>query len=444
MPPTFKYPATMKTTRKHNRWFIPFTVGLTTILCLATATRSTAQSITPAGTQTNAGLVLPPGFKASIIAEVKGRPRHLVATKKGSLYVKLRNLVDGKGIVQLRDTNNDGRFEIVTSFGRFPGTGIALKDNYLYASSDTEVFRYRLDDQGNVMDTAQAERIITGLKAGRQHQTKSISLDNDGFIYVNIGAPSNACQVEDRGLRSKGIPGCPLLDSAGGIWQFRVDKPDQSYGEGVRYATGLRNVMGLDWHHQTNSLFVMQHGRDNLNSSWPHLFDTRQSAELPSEVMYQLHKGDNAGWPYIYYDHVQGKKIRAPEYGGDGKIEGGQEYLNPVVAFPGHLAPNALLFYTGSKFPESYRQGAFIAFHGSWNRAPEKQLGYFVAFVPFRDGRPSGEWEIFADNFSGTETVLNPREAAHRPCGLAQGADGALYVSDDVKGTIYRIEYTGK
>lgn len=445
MYPASIKPATMKTKgSKKTLWFVPFTVGLTTLLCMAIAPRSTSQSIAPKGMQANAGLVLPPGFKARIISEVKGRPRHIVATKNGSLYVKLRNLVDGKGIVQLRDTDKDGSYEVVTAFGRFPGTGIALKDHYLYASSDTEVFRFRLDDQGNVIDTAQAERIITGLKAGRQHQTKSITLDNDGFIYVNIGAYSNACQVEDRGLRSKGIPGCPLLDSAGGIWQFRSDKPDQSYGEGVRYATGLRNVMGLDWNSQTNSLFVMQHGRDNLNSSWPDLFDTRQSAELPSEVMYELHKGDNAGWPYSYYDHLQGKKILAPEYGGDGKIEGGKEYINPVVAFPGHLAPNALLFYTGDGFGEKYRQGAFVAFHGSWNRAPEKQLGYFVAFVPFRHGRPSGAWEIFADNFSGTETVMNPREAAHRPCGLALGADGALYVSDDVKGTIYRIEYTGK
>lgn len=419
-------------------------VALTTILSFATASRLTGQAITGKGPDQNPGLVLPPGFRASIISELKGRPRHIVATKNGSLYVKLRNLVDGKGIVQLRDTDKDGSYEVVTSFGSFPGTGITLQGNFLYASSDTEVFRYRLDEQDNVIDTAQAERIITGLKAGRQHQTKSITLDHDGHIYVNIGAYSNACQVEDRGLHSPGIPGCPLLDSAGGIWQFRADRADQSYGEGIRYATGLRNVMGLDWNHQTNSLFVMQHGRDNLNSSWPELYDTRSSAELPSEVMYQIHKGDNAGWPYIYYDHLQKKKMLAPEYGGDGKKEGGREYIDPVVAFPGHLAPNALLFYTGEGFPDKYRQGAFIAFHGSWNRAPEKQLGYFVAFVPFRGGRPAGKWEIFADNFAGTETVMNPREAAHRPCGLAQGSDGALYVSDDVKGTIYRIDYTGK
>jgi glucose/arabinose dehydrogenase len=94
-------------------------------------------------------------------------------------------------------------------------------------------------------------------------------------------------------------------------------------------------------------------------------------------------------------------------------------------------------------FPEKYKNGAFIAFHGSWNRSPEPQKGYFVAFLPFKNGKPSGEWEIFADNFAGQENV-QPGTAKHRPCGLAQGPDGSLYVSDDAGGIIYRIIYTGK
>ena len=113
----------------------------------------------------------------------------------------------------------------------------------------------------------------------------------------------------------------------------------------------------------------------------------------------------------------------------------------PIVAFPAHLAPNALLFYTGNMFPPKYRNGAFIAFHGSWNRSPEKQEGYYVAFVPFKEGKPSGPWEIFANGFAGVEAVMSPRQAKHRPCGLAQGPDGSLYISDDVKGTIYKIVY---
>jgi len=155
-----------------------------------------------------------------------------------------------------------------------------------------------------------------------------------------------------------------------------------------------------------------------------------------------LSKGANAGWPYVHYDQLQKKLIVNPEYGGDRKKEGADSILKPIVAFPGHIAPNALLFYTGNMFPERYKNGAFIAFHGSWNRAPEKQGGYMVAFVPFKEGKPSGEWEVFADGFAGTENIESPGDAKHRPCGLAQGPDGSLYVSDDTNGTIYRIVYS--
>jgi len=392
----------------------------------------------------NAGLKLQTGFGANKIADNLGKARHLIVTKDGSIYIKLMKVVNGKGILFLQDKDKDGKYEVQSSFGDFGGTGITIKDGYLYASSDKEVFRYKLDETEKVIDPSKPEKIITGLVAGRQHQTKSIVLDNDNNIYVNIGSPSNSCQENDRGLESKGKIGCPILDSAGGIWQFKANKLNQTYVEGVRYATGLRNVMGLDWNTQNNTLFVMQHGRDNLSSSWPKFYNNKQSAELPAETMYMIKKGDNAGWPYIYYDPIQNKKMLAPEYGGDGKKEGSKDYIDPVVAFPAHMAPNGLLFYTGSMFPDRYKQGAFVAFHGSWNRAPEKQAGYFVVFVPFKDGKPAGKWEVFADGFSGMNEVMVPREAQHRPCGLAQGPDGSLFVTDDVKGSVYRIGYTKK
>ncbi|MGQ7869862.1 PQQ-dependent sugar dehydrogenase [Sunxiuqinia sp. sy24] len=111
------------------------------------------------------------------------------------------------------------------------------------------------------------------------------------------------------------------------------------------------------------------------------------------------------------------------------------------MAFPGHWAPNDLLFYTGDMFPKYYRNGAFIAFHGSWNRAPEVQAGYFVVFVPFEGNLPSGDWEVFADGFAGVDKVNSPQDAACRPCGLAQGPDGSLFVTDDVQGRFWRIMY---
>jgi glucose/arabinose dehydrogenase len=390
------------------------------------------------------GLTLPPGFSARVFAKEVGEARHLAVTPQGNVYAKLSKLNKGKGIVLLQDLDKNGKAEKRTGFGKFAGTGMAIGGNYLYATSDEEIFRYALDANGIVADSTRPERIVTGLINRRQHASKSITLDNRGNLYVNIGAYANACQEKDRTKGSKGMMPCPILDSAGGIWQFNAAKLNQTYADGKRYATGLRNVVGLDWNKENDQLFVMQHGRDQLFQLFPELFDAKQSAELPAETMYAIQSGDNCGWPYVYYDHLQKKKILAPEYGGDGKKTGGENAIDPVVAFPGHMAPNGLLFYTGTLFPERYRNGAFIAFHGSWNRAPEPQKGYFVAFVPFKNGKPAGDWEIFADNFAGTQNIQSPGQAQHRPCGLAQGPDGALYVSDDVKGTIYKITYGGK
>ena len=303
------------------------------------------------------------------------------------------------------------------------------------------MFRYKLDGQNKVVNPDAPEKIVTGLLNRGEHETKSIVLDNAGNIYVNVGAYSNSCQVQDRATGSMGIQPCPILDSAGGIWMFKADQLNQTYGNGVRYATGLRNVVGLDWNQQLNQLFVMQHGRDQLHDIFPDMFTVKQSADLPAECMYALKQGDNAGWPYIYYDQNQHKKIQAPEYGGDGKKEGDSKYIDPVAAYPAHVAPNGLLFYTGDQFPDRYKNGAFIAFHGSWNRAPEPQEGFYVVFQPFENGKPSGKWEVFADGFSGSAQKTASGRADHRPCGLAQGPDGSLYVSDDSKGTIYKITY---
>jgi glucose/arabinose dehydrogenase len=393
--------------------------------------------------QKSGNLILPKGFKSIVVAENLGRARHLVVTNNGDLYIRLARLnKKGQGTVILRDKNKDGVIDDSTGFGNYGGTGITIKNGYLYAASDNDVYRYKLNDKMEIIDGNHPEKIITGLVAGRQHNTKSLALDNEGNVYVNVGAPSNSCQLQDRGVGSPGIDPCPFLEQSAGIWQFKSDKLNQSYDDGVKYATGIRNIVGMDWNTSTNSLFVMQHGRDQLYNMWPEYFDSAASAELPAEEMLEVKKGSNFGWPYCYFDQFQNKRVLAPEYGGDGKKIGRCEGMDkPVMAFPGHLAPNGLLFYTGDLFPEKYKNGAFIAFHGSWNRAPLPQKGFFVAFIPFKDGKPSGEWEIFADNFAERDVVNSTREAKYRPCGLAQGPDGSLYVTDDTKGTIWKIVY---
>jgi glucose/arabinose dehydrogenase len=406
----------------------------------ANTAANTADSTKTSSTTTAAGgLTIPAGFTATVVAENLGGTRHLAVSPQGDIFVKLDRPKDGKSVLVLHE--NNGKAEVKTGFGNYRGTGIYIKNGYLYTSSNEEVYRYKLNANNEVINPTQPETVVTGLLNRRQHEAKAIVLDDAGNLYVNIGAYSNSCQIKDRQKGSMGQEGCPILDSAGGIWQFKADKLNQTYKDGVRYATGLRNVVGLDWNKQKKQLFVMQHGRDGLHDLWPEMYTVKQQAILPAECMYAINKGDNAGWPYIYYDQEQGKKILAPEYGGDGKKVGDSKFIDPAAAYPGHLAPNGLLFYTGNQFPEKYKNGAFIAFHGSWNRAPEPQAGYFVVFQPFKNGKPDGKWEVFADGFSGSPENTSSGRAEHRPCGLAQGPDGSLYVTDDAKGTIYKFTY---
>lgn len=390
-----------------------------------------------------AGIKIAHGFEAKVVLDSLGRNRHIDVAPNGDVFVKLERLKGNAGIYQLR-RNPEGKLEKLAAFGNYQGTGIKVKDGYLYASSDDAVYRYAIDKDGVVENAGQPEQIVQGLWSRRQHASKSIALDNAGNLYVNIGAPSNACQVNDRTQGSPGQDPCPILDSAGGIWQFKAAATGQGYHNGVRYATGLRNVVGLDWSQEINELFVMQHGRDQLSQLHPGIFNDEQNAELPAEEFCMATKGSDFGWPYCYYDGMQKKKVLAPEFGGDGKRQdrcAGK--AQPLIAFPAHWGPNAVLFYTGNQFPEHYKNGAFIAFHGSWNRAPLRQAGYCVAFVPFVNGKPAGTFEIFADGFTQKEYIMSTGEARFRPCGLAQTPEGSLLISDSRVGRIWEIKWKG-
>jgi glucose/arabinose dehydrogenase len=413
--------------------------GLLTLSLLITATVLLALKFRRQDEKPNAGLITPKGFVAVKLIEGIGKVRHIAITQNGNIYARLAKPVKGQGTLLLEQ--GDGKATVKLGFGNYGGTGVHLYKGYLYTASNSEIFRYKIDKNEQVIDTNARETIVTGLLDKGTHETKSIMMDNAGNMYIPIGCPLNSCQQEDRKRGSMGIPGCPLLTISGGVWQFKPDKLNQTYADGVRYVTGLRNVVAVDWNTQTNQLYVMQHGRDQLDNIFPALFTAKQNAEIPAECMYALKKGDNAGWPFIYYDRLQQKKILAPEYGGDGIKEGGDEYIEPAAAYPAHMAPNDILFYTGNQFPAKYKNGAFIAFHGSWNRAPEPQAGYYVIFQPFKNGKPFGDWEVFADGFSGSAEKTASGRAEHRPCGLAQGPDGALYITDDVKGAIYKISY---
>ncbi len=424
-----------------NKTFVALT-GLLAALLSVTSAEASVNPVRPvksvhAGKHfiKPADVKLPVGFSADIVAEDLGTPRHIVVSKTGDIYVKLAQLKDGKGIYRLRDTDKDGVVDERVGFGNYPGTGIFLQGGYLYASSNNSIYRYKLNDNQEVISPDQPEKLVSGLREKDRDKSKSIAVDNQGNIYVNIASDNDRCREPGTG---KGMMPCPLLDSAAGIWRFKTDMANQPFSSGVRFATGLKNVVGLDWNAKTNSLFALQHGRGAFDDFYPQYYTPQQSAELPAETLYELHQGDDAGWPYVYYDHLQKKKILAPEYGGDGKKTGGDKTITPLAAFPAHMGPNGLLFYTGTAFPARYRNGAFIAFHG---QSQSLHKGYLVGFVPFKNGKPSGPWEIFADGFAGIDLVKPTGPVQHRPCGLAQGPDGSLYVTDDLNGTIFKISY---
>lgn len=384
----------------------------------------------------NAGLTLPPGFCALIVAESIGRARHLVVLENGDLLVAA---ADPQGGVRLlRDTTGDGKADLVRAFGVGGGTGIAFAGEYLYFATNDAVVRWHWQI-GALEPAAGPDTVVSGLTNRRQHAAKSIVIGSDGQIYVNIGAPSNSCQVQDRVPESPGQDPCPLLDIAGGIWRFDPRRGGQTQLDGQRFATGLRNAVALAVDPGTRSVFAAQHGRDQLVAHWSKLYNDAQSSELPGEVVFRLEAGGDYGWPYCYYDWRRRQNVLQPEYGGDGKTAGRCESApRPVVAFPGHWAPDGMTFYNSRTFPLKYRGGLFIAFHGSWNRTPGPQQGYKVMFVPMARGVATGPAEVFADGFAGE--VVTPQGAKYRPTGLAVGPDGSLYVtSDQGAGAIFRI-----
>lgn len=407
-------------------------------LALATAA---AQGARPACAPDNGGITLPAGFCATVFADSLAGPRHLVVAPNGDVFVAtLGRRGSNGGIVALRDANGDGVADAREHFGDFSASEVALHDGALYTETTTRILRYAMRP-GALTPTGDAEVVVKDLPGGG-HAAKTFTITRDGALYVNLGSETNSCQEKDRAKESAGKDPCPELEARAGIWRFDAAKRDQTPAAGEHYARGIRNAMGIAIA-PDGALWVTQHGRDQLSQNWPALYTNEASAESPAEELFQVQRGDDFGWPYCYYDSARRARLLAPEYGGDGKTaQRCARKKGSVAQYPGHWAPEALLFYTGTAFPAKYRRGAFISFHGSWNRAPLPQAGFRVVFQPLEGTRAAGAYETFADGFASN---LNQSRSAgnHRPMGLAQGPDGALYVSDDAGGRIWKIVYVG-
>jgi glucose/arabinose dehydrogenase len=448
--------------------FHRFTVTLTLALALtagcgktdraaagAADSATTAAATASACPGDNAGLTLASGFCATVFADSVMHGRHVVVASNGDVYVTIDGTAPPSptgpakqgpvgSVVALRDTNHDGHADIVKSIPGVGDTGVGLANGYLYVDEGTRIVRYARPDT-ELVPTAKAEVVVQGIPITPGHRARNFAIGSDGALYLNIGSATNSCQQKDRANESMGVDPCTELQTRAGIWKFDANKTNQRVTPAARYATGIRNGMGIAFG-PDGKLYATQHGRDQLHDNWPKLFPTtKYQAENPAEELLQVNQGDDFGWPYCYYAVDQKKLVDAPEYGGDGKkFDRCTSKKEPVAAFPGHWAPMSLLFYNGAAFPAKYKDGAFIAFHGSWNRAPEPQAGYRVVFQPLSNGAANGSYETFADGFAGVPPAeVQPGTAKHRPTGLAAGPDGALYVTDDLGGRVYRITHGG-
>lgn len=358
--------------------------------------------------------------------------RFLLAAPNGFLYGKT---VRG-GIIALRDNDGDGRFEVKQEFGTGGGTGIALHNGWLYHSSNHAVYRYRLGAD-EFVPTGPQEEIVTGLLDRGTHDAKTFAFDDQGRLLVEVGAPYNVYSEPDRQLGAKGMDATEIQKICGGFWRFDADKPGQTIKDGFHFSTGHRHSIALAWQPVAKEFFMAMMGRDNLNTVDPEHYDELDNAERVAEEMHRLKEGINIGWPYTYWDPIKKARMIAPEFGGDNRkrAEVGK-YDEPVIAFPGHWAPLQMTFYTATQFPEQYRGGAFIAFHGSWNRAPRPQEGFNITYVPFDSkGAPVGTYQVFAVGKSGSRLRMG---------GVSVAPDGSLYVSETDRGRIWRIFYTGE
>jgi glucose/arabinose dehydrogenase len=382
----------------------------------------------PACSPDNAGLVTPQGSCATLVASGIGGVRQITVAPNGDLYAAIAEGGSG-GVLVLRDRDGDGKPEQRASFAPSGANDVEIRNGYVYVALNDRILRYQMASD-KLEPSGQAETVVSGLPAQGGHRAKSIAFGPEGAMYVNVGSATNSCQESDRSSRSPGKDPCTELERRAGIWQFSADRVGQRFEDGHRFATGLRNTLAMTTAPGSGALYAAVHGRDQLADNWG--FSAEANANNPAEELVQIEQGDDFGWPYCYYSNDEKRLVLAPEYGGDGKKVGRcSTAKSPLLAFPGHWAPLALTFYDADQFGPAYKSGLFIAFHGSWNRAPLPQAGYRVVFVPFVNGKPSGNYSTFATGKGG------PTEL--RASGVAVGKDGSLYISADDNEKIWKV-----
>lgn len=331
-----------------------------------------------------------PGFKVSVFASGLGNARFMAENSDGVIFLSVPS--DGT-VLALPDKNNDGAADDVIVFARGLKRphGLAFRDGELLVAEAGRIISLK-DSNGDLK--ADSSKVITDdVPAGGGHWTRTIVIGPDKALYVSAGSSCNACVEKDKRRAS--------------VMRFKDSRAEI-------FATGLRNTVGLEFHPKTGKLWGADNGRDHLGD------------DLPPEEVNLIELGKDYGWPYCY-----GNRKPDPEIGYKERCE---RTVPPEVEMQAHSAPLGVAFGTGLHFPKLVMRSLIIAFHGSWNRSTP--TGYKVVAVPFNDkGMPAGgPFDIITGWLSGGEPW-------GRPVDVLVGSNGAMYVSDDSAGAVYRVTY---
>ena len=341
---------------------------------------------------------LPPGFQIAVWAEGARNARSIAQSPGGTIFVGTWN---AGNVYALRDDNKDGKADrvitIISGLTDMPN-GVAFRDGALYVAEINRILRF--DNIESKLENAGTPAVVTDkFPSDRHHGWKFIRFGPDGMLYVPVGAPCNLC---DRGA------------SYATIWRMRPD------GSGLEaFARGVRNTVGFDWHPTTRELWFTDNGRDNLGDNMP-----------GDELNHAPKAGMHFGYPFCHEG-----TISDPEFGAKRPCS---EFAPPAQRLVPHAGALGMRFYTGSQFPQPYRNQIFIAEHGSWNRSPGLPYNGNRISVAHLQGNKVVRYEPFAEGW------LEHRTRWGRPADLDVLPDGSMLVSDDMAGVIYRITYSGK
>lgn len=346
-----------------------------------------------------ATLSLPPGFQIQWFAKLEG-PRMLAVAPNGDLYATRRH--PRNDVVLLRDSDGDGLADIVRRVASIENVhGITIRDDKVYLAAVRKFYVADLLEEGGL---GEPRLLYDDLPDAGQHPNRTVKFSPGGKLILSVGSTTNDAPE-------------PNPESAT-LLELATDGSGRTI-----HARGLRNTIGFDWNPANGDLWGMDHGIDWLGD------------EVQKEELNYIYRGGHYGWPFVYEDRKPNLRQNPQESLGITREQFAAATEAPVLGLEAHSAPMEFLFYRGSQFPAEYRRSAFLALHGSWNR--EQPAGYKVVRIPFINGVPQAPVDFLTGFY-----LPDSNAQFGRPCGLAVAPDGALFLSDDGGGAIYRISYT--